>query len=159
MPGQQVTVRGEGRRYARGKLGEAHRSQRIGRDHFRHQLVQCRAVVVVVEGQVLVAIVVRRLVVLIGVVQREESPKVYGLAGRLVFVEVREELRQLQQIRTYQEGLYPQDRQQGPEAQLHTAKVGRIRALDLMEVSIAFRTDPYGIPLSIHGNAPPRNNA
>jgi len=65
---------------------------------------------VVMERQVLVAAVILGLVIVVGVVQRDERSKVKVFGRGLMLEVMREKERNLHDIRAYQGSLYPEDR-------------------------------------------------
>lgn len=76
-------------------------------------LINGRAVMMV-EGKVLVPVMVRFLVRIIGVMQREKTGQIKIFGRCLMLEKMREEDRQFHQVRTDQEPLDPEDRKKGP---------------------------------------------
>ncbi len=109
VSGEQVLVYRKRYGFASAKRWKANRSYWIGSDHFGYMLINSSAMVVV-ERKVLVAPMILGLVLIIGVVQRDESRQVQIFAGGLMLQVMREEQRHLHQVRAHQEPLYPEDR-------------------------------------------------
>ncbi len=100
VSGQQVLVHGKRYGLPCRKRREAHRTQRVGSDHFGKLLVH-RSTMVVVEGQVLVTGLILGLMLVIGVVHRNESSQIKLLGHCFMFDEVPEEKRKPHQVRAH----------------------------------------------------------
>ena len=66
---------------------------------------------VMMERQVLMAAMVFGLVIVVGVMQRDERSKIKFFGRGLMLQIMREKERKLHKVRTRQEPLYPEDRQ------------------------------------------------